>query len=347
MDAKPLAVLLLSCLSACVGMAGGQDFAPVDARTAALMAAKGEKLAAEVTAATDGKPAAAGSESAQADESRQAAAAAPAPEEPDAADRSEAAAPAAERPASGGLLAMFRNPARNEAEKAVDETAAAAPAPADLPDEFDEAAAVGEIEADPGKIAVPDEPVDDGLAHDFVNIYTARPERQKDMFEGLPGVSWQGGFVLASRGPTDGDPRNFFGGETHPYANVVPGMPRQVVEAANGLLLAHAAINVSCIKPDLLGLVRSAESHFNRRAVITSGYRSPGHNRRVRGALHSQHLYCNALDLYMPGVTRDDLARYFYDQPARGGLGVYCGTKSIHIDTGRRREWRWSCQRRG
>lgn len=127
----------------------------------------------------------------------------------------------------------------------------------------------------------------------------------------------------------------------------MPGLPREVVQAANGLLLAHSAINVSCVKPALLGMIRDAERHFSRKVVVTSGYRSPSHNRRVRGALHSQHLYCNAVDLYMPGIARDELARYFYGHPSRGGLGLYCHTKSIHVDTGRRREWRWSCRGRG
>ncbi len=239
-----------------------------------------------------------------------------------------------------GLLAFFRTPDPSPGEDA------AAEAFEDLPeDELSEAEIAGEVEADPDVIAVPEEPLDDGLKHDFVNVYTSRPEAAEPLIADLPGVNWQGGLVLVSRTP-DGDPGDLFGGSDHPFARAVPGIPRKTVQAANGLLLAHSAINVGCVKPDLLNLVRRAESHFGKKVVVTSGYRSPGHNRRVRGAVHSQHLYCNALDLFMPGVARDDLARFFFAQPDRGGIGLYCHTRSIHIDTGKRRQWRWNCRRR-
>lgn len=279
-----------------------------------------------------------------------------------------AAAPPAEASATDtaspirGFLAMFRSapaPAAAEAAAAVEAAAptdapaaaatkvAALPPVEDVPpEEFSEADLAGEVEADPEKIAVPEEPIDDGLEHDFVNVYSSRPDAPAETVPGLPGVTWEGNLVVASRGD-DGDAGSLFNDEDHPFARTVPGIPRQVVQAANGLLLAHSAINVSCVKPNLLGLVRRAESHFGKKVVVTSGYRSPSHNKRVRGARFSQHLYCNALDLYMPGVTRDDLARYFFSQPDRGGIGLYCHTRSIHIDTGRKRQWRWSCRKRG
>ncbi len=172
-----------------------------------------------------------------------------------------------------------------------------------------------------------------------------RPHRREKM-DSLPGVEWPEGIILVSRNP-DEDAGSFFrNGPVHPFAGRIAGVPRTAVVAPNGLLLAHSSIQVGCLKPGLMSLVRRAEGHFRKRVVITSGYRSPPHNRRVRGARNSQHMYCSAVDLYMPGVDRDALARYFFSQPDRGGIGLYCHTQSIHIDTGSRRAWRWPCYKR-
>lgn len=331
-------------LAGCGAVIDRSDFKPLTPADVARLEAKAVP-AADQPAPTGGKTAADGARPDQ-----------PAPERPAGAEPapglfgadetgSEATSEAPEEPAAAEPAAV--------AEARPDEAAAASArteAEADLAaiptDEISEADLAGEEEADPSKIAVPRAPIDGGREHDFVNVYSSTPERPTDLFENLPGVAWQGNLVITSLGP-GGDPRGLFGGETQPFSRFVPGMPGSVVQSMNGLLLAHAAINVSCIKPNLLNMIRDAERHFSHRVVITSGYRSPGHNRRVRGALHSQHLYCNAVDLYMPGVARDDLARYFYGHASRGGLGLYCHTKSIHVDTGRRREWRWACKGRG
>lgn len=342
MISRPFAaVLAAALLASCSGAVyDTSDFVRSRTTPAAQPASSGDLAEAPADTATEGVAAA----TADGDDQ-------PADAETAAAAEDGAAVPDAAAPVdSGGILAFFRAPASARAPAA----AAAAVAVEDLPvetappvEEFSEAELAGEVEADPDVIAVPEEPIGDGLKHDFVNVYTSRPETIEPMIAGLPGVSWEGGLIAVSRGGGGGDAGSLFGGGDHPFARAVPGIPRQTVQAANGLLLAHSAINVSCVKQDLLNIVRRAESHFGRKVVVTSGYRSPSHNRRVRGAIHSQHLYCNALDLYMPGVARDDLARYLFAQPDRGGIGLYCHTRSIHIDTGKRRQWRWGCRRKG
>ncbi|WP_284177886.1 D-Ala-D-Ala carboxypeptidase family metallohydrolase [Rhabdaerophilum sp. SD176] len=95
------------------------------------------------------------------------------------------------------------------------------------------------------------------------------------------------------------------------------------------------AVDISCLQPDLLRLVKQAGDHFGATPVITSGQRS-------RGRRNSYHRRCMAADFFVPGVERARLARYLRSLPGAGGVGTYCHTKSVHIDTGEPRNW-WQC----
>ena len=75
-------------------------------------------------------------------------------------------------------------------------------------------------------------------------------------------------------------------------------------------------------------VLKTVEQHYGRKIVVTSGYRSPSHNRRARGAKNSLHMFCAAADIQVPGV------------------GTYCHTESVHIDVGPERDWNWRCRRR-
>lgn len=75
----------------------------------------------------------------------------------------------------------------------------------------------------------------------------------------------------------------------------------------------------------------------NRPIRIVSGYRSPEHNRRVKGAPKSQHLRNRAADLE-PGVATYDQAK------AAGFRGIgRKGKWAIHVDVrpGRFTTWRY------
>ena len=111
------------------------------------------------------------------------------------------------------------------------------------------------------------------------------------------------------------------------------------------LLRQHAKVHVGCLKPALVRMIRKAERHFGRRAVVTSGYRSPRHNRRVRGARRSLHMSCAAADIQIKGVPKWKLASYLRSVPGRGGVGTYCHTRSVHVDIGSKRDWNWRCRR--
>ena len=116
--------------------------------------------------------------------------------------------------------------------------------------------------------------------------------------------------------------------------------------APNGLKIQRDSVDVACIKPQLVRMLKKLESHYGRSVVVTSGYRSPGYNRRVRGAKNSLHMYCAAVDIQIAGVGKWELAKYARSMPGRGGVGTYCHTNSVHIDIGPDRDWNWRCSRR-
>ncbi len=105
-------------------------------------------------------------------------------------------------------------------------------------------------------------------------------------------------------------------------------------------------VDVACFKPELVRLLKKVEKHYGKPVVVTSGYRSPKHNKRIGGANGSRHTTCEAADVQIKGVTKWELAKFVRSMPDRGGVGTYCHTQSVHIDTGSVRDWNWRCRKR-
>jgi len=120
----------------------------------------------------------------------------------------------------------------------------------------------------------------------------------------------------------------------------LPGMTRI---APNGLHLQNDKVEVGCFKPNLMNVIKAIETHFGKPVIVTSGYRDPNHNRMVGGAEESMHKTCDAADIQIDGVSKWDIASYVRSLPDRGGVGTYCHTDSVHLDTGKNRDWNWGC----
>lgn len=116
--------------------------------------------------------------------------------------------------------------------------------------------------------------------------------------------------------------------------------------APNGLLRQNESVDVACLKPSLVRVLKTIEGHYGRKMIVTSGYRDPARNRRANGAKNSLHMYCAAADIQIPGVSKWELASYMRTMPGRGGVGTYCHTESVHVDVGPERDWNWRCRRR-
>lgn len=101
----------------------------------------------------------------------------------------------------------------------------------------------------------------------------------------------------------------------------------------------------SCFPSSLRRILRNVANRFGS-VHINSGYRSPGHNRRVGGARNSQHVACRAADIKVWGVSKYALARFLRRQPGRGSVGTYGCKSHVHVDVGPYRNWHKGCGRR-
>lgn len=95
----------------------------------------------------------------------------------------------------------------------------------------------------------------------------------------------------------------------------------------------------------LCQFVQKARDHFNRPAIITSGYRPPKINAQVGGASRSEHLYdvpdTGAIDFYLDGMSVKELQNWADDNwPYSLGYGAPKGFIHIGMRPGRPRV-RW------
>ncbi|TKT76790.1 YcbK family protein [Aquamicrobium sp. LC103] len=165
-----------------------------------------------------------------------------------------------------------------------------------------------------------------------------------DTGEALPGVRADALFEITRKSGLDDDSDVDLHEDEGSYQVAsAAGLARL---APNGLLKQTESVDVACLKPSLVRVLKAVEGHYGRKVVITSGYRDPDRNRRARGARNSLHMYCAAADVQVPGVGKWELAEFVRTMPGRGGVGTYCHTESVHIDVGPERDWNWRCRRR-
>ena len=157
-------------------------------------------------------------------------------------------------------------------------------------------------------------------------------------FTDLPGVQTTSMFATVD----DSQP----GHDDESAAIEVAALPGLARLAPNGLQLQTDRVETGCFRPELLQLLKVVETHYGRKVMVTSGLRDLKHNIRAGGRRYSLHTTCQAADIQVPGVSKWDLAEYLRTIPGRGGVGTYCHTESVHIDTGDVRDWNWRCRRR-
>jgi uncharacterized protein YcbK (DUF882 family) len=94
------------------------------------------------------------------------------------------------------------------------------------------------------------------------------------------------------------------------------------------------------IEPQLMDLLFILHWRYCKDEIrIFSGYRSPQTNAHIEGAAkNSQHLQGRALDIHLPNMDNDAVARSF-QEILKGGVGMYPGKHFTHLDLGNLRRW--------
>ena len=92
------------------------------------------------------------------------------------------------------------------------------------------------------------------------------------------------------------------------------------------------------VLPNIIELAKNLQilrNSVNKSISITSGYRSPEHNAKVKGAKDSQHIKGTAADIKVVGMTPKEVALVIEGLIAsgkmkQGGIGIY--PSWVHYD---------------
>lgn len=81
----------------------------------------------------------------------------------------------------------------------------------------------------------------------------------------------------------------------------------------------------------MVRLAEGARKHFGKPAIIISGLRCTQHNANEGGVANSQHIYGEACDIQIPGVSAAEMKDYFQSQPGVRYTYEINGT-NVHFD---------------
>jgi uncharacterized protein YcbK (DUF882 family) len=98
---------------------------------------------------------------------------------------------------------------------------------------------------------------------------------------------------------------------------------------------------LNSIDTETLAALEEMRSHFQVPVSILSAHRCPSHNKKVGGAINSQHLYARAVDIKVTDKTPKEVYDYLNQRyPSKYGLGLY--RTFTHLDTRTNGPARWT-----
>ena len=95
------------------------------------------------------------------------------------------------------------------------------------------------------------------------------------------------------------------------YDNVTEGRKKVAKNFTVAEFASKDGSRVVIINPLLPEYLQKARDHFGKPMIITSGYRTTSHNAKEGGVSNSNHVFGNAADVCINGVSVLDLYNYF------------------------------------
>lgn len=103
-----------------------------------------------------------------------------------------------------------------------------------------------------------------------------------------------------------------------------------------GELASKDGANIVFLHPALILGIQVLRDYTGKKAIVKSCYRSPSHNKKVKGAKNSTHVKGMGIDLVMEEMTPMEVASLAHDM-GFGGIKAY--TTFTHLDVGEPRTW--------
>lgn len=85
------------------------------------------------------------------------------------------------------------------------------------------------------------------------------------------------------------------------------------------------------ISSETVAKLQAVRDYFGRAVTINSGYRTPSHNKIIKGATNSQHVVGTACDIVVKGVPPAAVAAFLEAKFPKSGIGLY--GSFVHIDS--------------
>lgn len=85
-------------------------------------------------------------------------------------------------------------------------------------------------------------------------------------------------------------------------------------------------------KKDMVRIAQKIRTHFGAEAIVVSGLRCQVWNKRQGGEANSQHMYGEACDIRVKGVSGDRLLAYVKTLPGVRYTYLIPGSNNVHFD---------------